>query len=61
MKKQNRLLVQFVSDAPFGGELIEMDIFETPDQAVKAGLTLVDDITIKAIFINNDSQWLRII
>ena len=61
MKKQNRLLVQFVSDAPFGGYFNKMDIFETPDQAVKAALTLVDDITIKAIFINNDSQWLRII
>jgi hypothetical protein len=60
MKKQNRLLVQFVSDDPFGGQLEELDIFETPDQAVKAAIPLMDEITIKTILINNGPKWLRI-
>jgi hypothetical protein len=60
MKKKNRLLVQFVSDDPFGGKLEELDIFETPDQAVKAAIFLMDEITIKTILINNGPKWLRI-
>jgi hypothetical protein len=53
-------LVQFVSDDPFGGKLEELDIFETPDQAVKAAIPLMDEITIKTILINNGHKWLRI-
>jgi hypothetical protein len=60
MKKQTRLLVQFVSDDPFGGKLEELGIFETPDEAFKAAMPYINDILVKAIFINHDKQWFQI-
>jgi len=44
MKKQTRLLIQFVSDNPFGGQLEEMAVFETADEAVQAAIHLIGDI-----------------
>jgi hypothetical protein len=55
-----RLLIQKISDNPFGGELEEKGIFKTFNEAVDASLTLIDDITIKAILVNDGPQWVRI-
>jgi hypothetical protein len=60
MKKQTRLLVLFVSDYPFAANLKEVGIFETPDEAFKAAMPYMNDITVKAIFINHDKQWFQI-
>jgi len=55
----NRLLVQFYSDNPFGGELKELGKFKTPDEAVKMGISLLDN-TVEAMLVNYGSQWVRI-
>ena len=60
MKNQTRLLIQFVSDNPFGGQLEEMAVFETPDEAVQAAIPLIGDITIQTILINHGTEWMRL-
>ena len=54
-----RLLVQFYSENPFGGELQELGKFKTPDEAVKIGISLLDN-TVEFMFVNYGSQWVRI-
>ena len=55
-----RLLIQFKSENPFGGELHEKGIFNTFNEAVEAAIPLIDDNTIKAILANDGAQWVRI-
>jgi len=54
-----RLLVQFYSDNPFGGELQELGKFKTFNEAVEMGISLLD-ITVTAMLVNDGSQWVRI-
>jgi hypothetical protein len=60
MTKQTRLLVLFLNDDPFGGKLEQVGIFETPDEAFKAAMPYINNITVKAIFINHDKRWFQI-
>ena len=55
-----RLLIQFESENPFGGELNEIGVFNTFNEAVKAAIPLIGDNTIKAILANDGPQWVRI-
>jgi len=55
-----RLLIQFESEDPFGGELHEKGVFNTFNEAVEAAMRLIDDNTIKAILVNDGYQWVRI-
>lgn len=55
-----RLLIQFESENPFGGELHEKGVFDTFNEAVEAAIPLIEDKTIKAILVNDGFQWVRI-
>ena len=55
-----RLLIQKISDNPFGGKLEEKGIFKTFKEAVDASLPLIDNIEIRTILVNDGSQWVRI-
>ena len=54
-----RLLVQFISSNPFGGELHELGTFKTFNEAVDMGISLIDN-TVKAMLVNDGAQWVRI-
>lgn len=54
-----RLLVQFISCNPFGGELHELGTFKTINEAVDMGISLIDN-TVKAMLVNDGAQWVRI-
>jgi hypothetical protein len=59
----SRLLIQHKSDNPkdiFGGPLEEKGVFKTFDEAVIASISLLNDITIKAILITDGPQWVRV-
>ncbi len=55
-----RLLFQFISDNPFGGELKEQGIYKTFNEAVEAAIPFIKDKNIKAILANDGYQWVRI-
>jgi hypothetical protein len=55
-----RLLIQYVSNNPFGGELQEYGKYQTFDEAVDAALPLVNDDTIRAILANDGPAWIYI-
>ncbi len=55
-----RLLVQYIDDNPFGGDLHEFGIFKTFNEAVIASLPLLDDNKIYAILANDGLQWVRL-
>ena len=54
-----RLLVQFISNNPFGGELHELGRFKTFNEAVDMGISLIDN-TVTAMLVNDGAQWVRI-
>lgn len=58
MDMKTRLLVQFVSDNPFGG-LHELGTFETFNEAVEMGISLMDN-TVRVMLANDGPQWVRI-
>lgn len=54
-----RLLVQFIGENPFGEPLHELGIFEDENIAIDTGLELIDE-TVKSMFINRGTEWVRI-
>ena len=54
-----RLLVQFISNNPLGGELHELGTFKTFNEAVDMGISLIDN-TVTAMLVNDGAQWVRI-
>ena len=59
IETKSRLLVQFVSDNPFGGDLCELGEFKNFNEAVGMGITLIDN-TVRAMLVNDGAQWVRI-
>ena len=57
--KMIRLLVQFIGENPFGEPLHELGIFEDENIAIDTGLELIDE-TVKSMFINRGTEWVRI-
>lgn len=58
-----RLLIQYKSDKPediFGAPLKLKGVFKTFDEGVRYSISLLNDITIKSILINDGPQWVRI-
>ena len=55
-----RLLIQRISDNPFGGRLEEIGRFKNFNEGVDASLPFIDNIEIMVILVNDGPQWVRI-
>ena len=56
---ETRLLVQFVGDNLFGGELQELGRFKNFNDAVDMAISLIDH-TVENMLVNDGPQWVRI-
>ena len=56
---KSRVLIQLCSEAPFGGSLNEVGIYENFNEAVDQSLKLINE-TVKTIIINDGAQYVLI-